>query len=168
MNADSRTEERGFGYPTDEIDYREASYIVSAKEDRVSSAKTNLINHQKELSPMAPKRRPCYGFASKYWLLELVSLLFSAGLFAAIIGVLNKFDGQSIPKWRYNITLGALVSLLAILATFTLIVPLASGLGQLKWIWFHHERPISDFQIIEKASHGPLGSILLLFKRKGG
>ena len=85
-----------------------------------------------------------------------------------IIGVLPAFDTKSVPEWPYGITLGALVSVLATIATVGLAEPLAAGLGQTKWIWYTKERGLADFELVDEASRGPIGSIWLVLKGKGG
>jgi len=48
-----------------------------------------------------------------------------------------------------------------------LIVPTSEALGQLKWHWFHKSNAMWDFEIFDKASRGPLGALMLLFRTKG-
>jgi Protein of unknown function (DUF3176) len=45
---------------------------------------------------------------------------------------------------------------------------ISTVLSQGKWLWFKKERSLMDLQNIENASRGPLGSILMLFKFRGG
>ncbi|KAF1829524.1 hypothetical protein BDW02DRAFT_509709 [Decorospora gaudefroyi] len=60
-----------------------------------------------------------------------------------------------------------LASLLGKVASAALIVPTSEALGQLKWNWFHDSRAMCDFEIFDKASRGPWGAALLLFRTKG-
>ena len=151
---------------------REDSRIYPGEHARAAASTfehRHVSSHEPKQSTHQQRGRSFQHTVSDYWLIELLWWLLSLALFAAIIGILLRFDGQSIPQWRYGITLGALVSLFATLATFTMAVPVAAGLGQLKWIWFrNHDKPITDYQAIEKASNGPLGSFLLLIRWKGG
>lgn len=87
---------------------------------------------------------------------------------AAIVGVLLAFDNKSISEWPYGITLGALVCVLATIATIGLAQPLAAGLGQARWIWYTENRRLADLELIDSASKGPIGSVLLVLKGKGG
>lgn len=86
----------------------------------------------------------------------------------ALIGILAAFDGASVPRWKFGITLGALASLFASLGGYILMIPVGSAIGQLKWIKFQRMRPLADFESFEKSARGPWGSFLLLVKRKGG
>ncbi|KAF2036627.1 hypothetical protein EK21DRAFT_105939 [Setomelanomma holmii] len=52
-------------------------------------------------------------------------------------------------------------------ASAALIVPTSEALGQLKWNWFYNSRAVLDFEIFDKASRGPWGAIMLLFRKRG-
>ena len=44
-----------------------------------------------------------------------------------------------------------------------MILPIAEAISQLKWYWYwHRERSIIDFQLLDSASRGPIGSLALL------
>lgn len=102
------------------------------------------------------------------WLWEWLAWLLALLAIAAIVGVLVAFDNQSVPDWPWGITLGALVSVLATIATVGLAEPLAAGLGQAKWLWYTEERRLDDFELIDNASRGPIGSAWLILRGKGG
>ena len=52
-------------------------------------------------------------------------------------------------------------------ASAALIVPTSEALGQLKWHWFHNSKAMWDFGIFDKASRGPMGALMLLYRTKG-
>ena len=60
-----------------------------------------------------------------------------------------------------------LANVLGKVASAALIVPTTEALGQLKWSWFHNSNAIWDFEIFDKASRGPWGAALLLYRTKG-
>lgn len=96
------------------------------------------------------------------WILSLLVLI-------AIILLLALFDGQRQPDWKYNITLNTIVSALATIGLFALMVPVTAGLGQLKWNRFRAAaHQLGDFDFIDQASRGPLGCLNLLLTRRGG
>lgn len=123
---------------------------------------------QKPIALQNAKWRQFLQVASTYWLFEFFFWTFALACFLAIVGVLFAFDGQLVPAWHWGITLNALVSLLASLATFALMVPVTACLGQLKWLWFRGTRRLTDFELIESAGRGPSGSIRLLLSGRGG
>lgn len=102
------------------------------------------------------------------WLWEWLAWFVALLAIAAIVGVLLAFDNKSISEWPYGITLGALVCVLATIATIGLAQPLAAGLGQARWIWYTENRRLADLELIDSASKGPIGSVLLVLKGKGG
>jgi hypothetical protein len=53
------------------------------------------------------------------------------------------------------------------IASAALIVPVSEALVQLKWNWFRQSNAIWDFEIFDKASRGPWGAVMLLFRTKG-
>lgn len=130
------------------LDIEEESHDVSTQRTKHSSSAAHLT--------------------SASWTKEFLSWLLALAFFGALVGVLAAFNARSVPHWKYGITLGAIASLFATLTSWCLMLPLTAALGQLKWMWFERERPISDFETLEKAGQGPQGSLVLLCKGKGG
>lgn len=103
------------------------------------------------------------------WTWEIIALTTSFSLFSAVFIVLAVYDRQNADHWRHGISLNAIASILSTIGTFTLMVPVASAMGQLKWARLRHQaRPLSEFQRLDGASRGPWGCILLLWKRQRG
>ena len=86
---------------------------------------------------------------------------------AIIAIVLLKFDGKELPKWKLNITINAFISIFSGFAKSALLLPTAEALGQLKWNWFTKEKKMMDFEVMDSASRGPWGSLVLLGRTKG-
>jgi hypothetical protein len=88
---------------------------------------------------------------------------------AVIISVLAAADGRSPPQWPLGITLNTLLAFLAAVSKIAFMVPIAAGLGQLKWMWFSAgpARPLSDFEAFDDASRGAWGSVKLIIHNKG-
>jgi len=124
-------------------------------------------NYAKPRNVSLPRRRFRHAVVD-LWLLEWLAWLVALAATSAIVSVLIAFNRRPIPYWPYGITLGALVSVLATVATIGLGEPVAAGLGQARWIWFSKERCMSDFELIDGASRGPIGSGLMIFRGKGG
>jgi hypothetical protein len=54
------------------------------------------------------------------------------------------------------------------ISSAALIVPTTEALVQLKWDWFHGiSQAMWDFEIFDKATRGPWGALLLLYRTKG-
>lgn len=92
------------------------------------------------------------------------SLLF----FIAIIVVLRVLDGRPLPNTKIGITPNAIVGLLATFLELSLVVPMNSAVGQIKWLRALRARPMHEFSTIDEASRGPWGSLFLLARRSGG
>ncbi|KAK5724003.1 hypothetical protein LTR17_013752 [Elasticomyces elasticus] len=105
---------------------------------------------------------------SALWLLEAFYWLFALACFFAIVSTLASYDGHRLPSWPWGISLNTIVSLLASFATFALMVPVTAGLGQVKWLWFRKARSLANFEAIEGARAGPVGSVTLLLRGTGG
>ncbi|KAI9720489.1 MAG: hypothetical protein M1828_005660 [Chrysothrix sp. TS-e1954] len=103
-----------------------------------------------------------------WWPTDTFNAVLSLVIFGSVVTILAVFEGQPNPEFKFGITLNALISVLATLGTFTIMIPCSDALAQLKWTWFIKERPLEDFHVIENASRGPTGSLLLLIKRRGG
>jgi len=107
-------------------------------------------------------------YVIEWWLLEMISWIFSALCMTTIIGVLWFLDGKQLPAWKLGITLNGFISVFSNLARVSLILPTAEALGQLKWNWFRKEsKTMLDFEILDSASRGPWGAFALLLRTRG-
>jgi hypothetical protein len=100
----------------------------------------------------------------KRWLFEMISWIISASCMVAIILIYAHIEGGLVSVEGTFLTLA---NVLGKVASAALIVPTTEALGQLKWNWFHSSRAMWDFEIFDKASRGPLGALMLLFRTKG-
>lgn len=79
-----------------------------------------------------------------------------------------KYDGKPMPQWRLGVSINAFISIFSGFAKSALLLPTAEALGQLKWDWFKKdERKMMDFEVLDSASRGPWGSMVLLARTKG-
>ncbi|KAH6632989.1 hypothetical protein C7974DRAFT_310154 [Boeremia exigua] len=100
----------------------------------------------------------------KRWLLEIVSWTTSALCMGAIVGIYFRVDGNLMTKNELALNSA---NVLGKVAAAMLIVPTSEAIGQLKWNWFHSSKAMWDFEIFDKASRGPWGAALLLYRTKG-
>lgn len=100
----------------------------------------------------------------KRWLFEIGSWLLSAACMSAIVGIYLHISEKEMVRSDRLLTL---VNILGKVASAALIVPVSEAVGQLKWNWFHDSQTLWDFEIFDKASRGPWGATLLLFRTKG-
>lgn len=120
--------------------------------------------------------------SEQLWIAELLSLFLAFASFAAIVAVLRVFDGAVQPNWRHNISINAVIAVLATSLRAFLVVISQEGRGlstaslkgmlannftvisQFKWLWFKLSRPAIHMEYFDEASRGPWGSFLLFFR----
>lgn len=69
-----------------------------------------------------------------------------------------------MPQWPYGITLNALVSVLSTVMKATMAFILTESLAQLKWSWFRDGNKLSDLALLDAASRGAMGALVVLFR----
>jgi hypothetical protein len=102
----------------------------------------------------------------KRWLFEILSWSISALCMAAIVAIYVHLKDKPISLSRSGMLLTT-ANVLGKIASAALIVPTSEALGQLKWNWFHDSKAMWDFEIFDKASRGPWGALMLLFRTRG-
>jgi hypothetical protein len=104
----------------------------------------------------------------EWWMFEILSWIFSVICICTIVIVLVYFNGRELPRWKLGITINAFIAIFAGFAKSALLVPTAEALGQLKWDWYRNKpKKMLDFEILDSASRGPWGSLVLLTRTKG-
>lgn len=79
--------------------------------------------------------------------------------------VLQQYDGIPLRRWPWSINLNSFISVISTISKATMMVPIVSAIGQLKWQWFLQPRSIGDIQAFDSASRGPFGSVALIFSQ---
>ncbi|CAH0051211.1 unnamed protein product [Clonostachys solani] len=127
--------------------------------------KTNLVNNS-ATHPLKQRQRvverPGFSPIYRVWALEIASIGISTLLLVAIIVVLARFDGNSLPEWPLAVTLNTLIALLVTVAKAAFMAPVSVAISQGQWGWFLQERPLYDFHVFDQASRGPWGSLVFL------
>ncbi|CAI7620592.1 unnamed protein product [Penicillium viridicatum] len=101
------------------------------------------------------------------WKFELLALVGSACSFLVMVVVLAVYNGRSMFDSK-NVTLNAIISVLSVAMKASLTFAVAELIGQWKWILFdQNARPLMDFDRIDTASRGPLGSLKVIFRMRG-
>ncbi|KAK3935004.1 hypothetical protein QBC46DRAFT_358576 [Diplogelasinospora grovesii] len=96
------------------------------------------------------------------WGLAISGLIASAVLVGSMAALLAVYDGKPIFSW-HGVNLNAIVSILSTASKATVIYTVAEATGQWKWILFgQRQRRLMDFEHIDAASRGPMGSFFLL------
>jgi hypothetical protein len=100
----------------------------------------------------------------KRWFFELLCWLISAVFMCAIVGTYIWIKDK--PAAEVDASLLMYANSYGKIASAALIVPTSEALGQLKWNWFNKSKAMWDFEIFDKASRGPWGAVVLLFRTK--
>ena len=100
----------------------------------------------------------------KRWHFEILTWLVSTLCLCTIVTIYATIKDRPIANLGNLLTL---TNILGKVATATLIVPTTEALGQLKWNWFSTSNAIWDFEIFDKATRGPWGAAMLLYRTKG-
>ena len=83
----------------------------------------------------------------------------------ALLVLLGKFNGKSLSEWPSKLTLNTIIAVVSQLVQMVLLVPIASSLSQLQWLWYLNRKPIKDISYFQDASTGLVSSVVLLYKR---
>ncbi|KAJ8113487.1 hypothetical protein OPT61_g4396 [Boeremia exigua] len=101
----------------------------------------------------------------KRWLFEIVCWVISASSLGAIIGIYAHINNMRLADCGALLTFA---NILGKVASAVLIIPVTEALGQLKWNWFNDSsKAMWDFEIFDKATRGPWGAAVLLYRTKG-
>lgn len=98
------------------------------------------------------------------WLWEITSLIFSAACVVAMVGVLIGVQGTSLSAWHLLIAPNTVISALATASKTSLLLPVTESISQLKWVHFNRAHRLSDMDLYNNASRGPLGALVFLFR----
>ena len=123
---------------------------------------------QTEAASSVPSRQ---SFVEAWWVIEVVALVLSIGMLSALLAVLIVFNNRPLSDWPITfITLNAIVSIVAAFSKSALLLPLANGLSQVKWLWYRdstlgkgRSQKLINFQRFDDASRGPWGALQMLF-----
>ena len=97
---------------------------------------------------------------------EVLAILISDLTLLAIVVILRKYNNRPIPRLPHNVLLNFVISTLATVSKSSLLLVVASAIGQFKWLWISdRHRPLRDLQVFDEASRGPLGALKLLASR---
>lgn len=102
------------------------------------------------------------------WWKELATCFIILAALFAIVGTVLPYQDQPLPNWPYDLSINTLVSIYVAILKFAMAFVLAECIGQIKWTWFEHPRPLTDLVPYDDASRGSLwGSLRLLWMLRG-
>ena len=125
-----------------------------------------LISLDKEKREPEHKRSLYARLFKGTWLSEIIALSLAAICILLIVIILAIFKSRPLSHWHARITINTLINFVSQLAQTALVIPLASSVSQLKWLWYRKPRSLSSIDDFDKASRQPLDSIILAFKHR--
>jgi hypothetical protein len=115
-----------------------------------------------------PKTMAIYNAFRDNFVLELLSLIGSSLSLMGMFVVLASYDNHPVFDW-HGVTLNAVVSVLSTAFKSFLILAVSEAISQGKWIVFSRARSrLDDFDLIDRASRGPVGCAQAIIRRIGG
>lgn len=104
----------------------------------------------------------------RWWWREIFALIFNITSMALVLVLVLKINNTALGSWNFQIGSLAIqpntpISILTTIGKTLMMVPVTACLGQLKWRCFCHARHLHHMQLMDDASRGPWGSLLLLF-----
>lgn len=146
--------------PTSSTDSTTIAMIPLLPPDNKSSSEEK--ESPEEVSPKKSKDRP---WASWWWWWEIGSCVTSIVGCGLLLVLLWSIDEQSQASWPYPVAPNTLLAIISTLSRTAMMVPVASCLSQLKWRHFRiRQHRLSHLDVIDRASRGPSGSLLLIFQ----
>lgn len=95
----------------------------------------------------------------RLWIWELLSITVAVLALVAIVITLALHKDRPLPKWPSAITINALVAVFTAVFKACLMMPIAEGIGQLKWLWYQKSRPLRHIEQWDLASRGGLSRL---------
>lgn len=93
-------------------------------------------------------------YIHRLWMWEILSIAMAALALVAIVITLVLHKDRSLPKWPSAITINALIAVFTAVFKACLMMPIAEGIGQLKWLWYQKSRPLRRIEHWDLASRG--------------
>ncbi|KAF0315633.1 hypothetical protein GQ607_017120 [Colletotrichum asianum] len=114
---------------------------------------------------------PAERFAIHLYVYVAVNMPTSAILiihFQVIIIVFVSLNQKPVPNWPLGITLNSFLAFLTTWSKAAFMIPVSVAISQAQWAWFDQKstepRPLYDLDVIDQASRGAWGSMILLWR----
>jgi hypothetical protein len=100
------------------------------------------------------------------WTFEIIAFVFSVLASGCLIYLLVSFNEQPVFKW-HGLSLNTIVSIVSTISKTLMTFIVSAGISQWKYIDFSkNKRKLIEFDRLDSASRGPLGSSTLLWKTR--
>lgn len=142
-------------------------YVEGGYDPSQNSSQPNMPKDQSEFEKSQVPRRK--DNLVKSWGWEIASAVFSILCVVAMAIILSRINGQLLSSWTIALSPNTVISVLSTASKATMILPVAEGISQLKWL--HLERrslSLENLQVFDNASRGPSGALFFFWKARKG
>lgn len=155
------------------------SHILNTSDYHLAQQRTPHRSEESSDHPVVPnepqeketdvKRRPSWisTYYRNWWFWELAGALLSAACIMAVVVLAYKINNSSLAAWKLPISPSTMISTFITIAKTSMLLPIAEGLSQLKWLYYwttrSKYRPLDEIEAFDDASRGPWGSLLIFF-----
>ena len=139
-----------------------APYVAISIDEDENDPKT-----ANEIMAMPSRRGIWEAWQDWTWSLEVLSLILATASTITVCIILGRWNNQPLQAWPFPIQPNSLISVFSTLAKTALMLPMASVISQMKWIWFEKPRNLAQLQVFDRASRGPWGALNLLWDTRG-
>lgn len=101
------------------------------------------------------------GYFTMWWW-EATCCIIAVGALLAIVGTIYSHEGRPLPRWRFGLTINAIIAIYTVIIKAAAGLVLAEGISHIKWVSLAQPQLLSTFVAHDNASRGPLGSFELL------
>ncbi|KAK1753961.1 hypothetical protein QBC47DRAFT_325058 [Echria macrotheca] len=100
---------------------------------------------------------------NSWWWWEITAATLSIVCMVSLLVLLSRIDTQALEAWPLSIQPNSLIAVLTTVAKTSIMVPVATCLGQLKWRhYLRRADRLHILQLFDGASRGPWGSVMIL------
>lgn len=133
--------------------------------------KSQYFEDEPPFQPPAPRSwvTRWTGYVYRTWFMEFIAIFVAFTFLALALGLLAIFNSKLIDETGTGIwssTPTATLNFLVAVMRTAMLLPVASGIAQLKWDWYRNRHSPADIEVYDDAMVGVAGSLKLLAKRR--
>lgn len=133
----------------------------------VSKVAYSSIENCNERAQPAKKGQLTGSRSSFVWWLEVNCCVLAIGGLVGIAATVGSLDNRPLPNWPYYLSINTFIAGFSVLVKASVGLVLAEGISHIKWTNLRRPRTLHSFEIHDKASRGPWGSVILLWNDLG-
>lgn len=133
----------------------------------VSTVAYSSIENRDEGAQPTKKDQLTGSRSSFIWWLEATCCFLAIGGLVGIAATVGSLDNRPLPNWPYYLSINTFIAAFSVLVKASGGLVLAEGISHIKWTNLRRPQTLHSFEIHDKASRGPWGSVILLWNDLG-